>query len=123
MSVHTERAQYIELWNTEIKKRFPNAETTRLPTVFLDVEHGEKDDVKRNLEELQRIVGKMPRFDCKDIKAVKAENDQLKAELENAKLCLEEQEKELAKAKSDLEQEKQKNAPGQRGMPKSEQNS
>ena len=111
-SVHTKRAQNIELWNTEIKKRFPNAETTPLPTVFLDVEHGEKDDVKRNLEELQRIVGKMPRFDCKDIKAVKAENDQLKAELENersehneAKLCLEEQEKELAKAKSDLEQE------------------
>ena len=115
-STNTNREQNIQLWNTEIKKRFPNAKNASLPTVFLDIKDGEEEDLRISMKELQNIVSRLPMFDCKDIKAVQAENDRLKSDLEKEKSehntvrdHLKEKERELANAKRDLEKEKKRN--------------
>ena len=49
-SANTRREKNIQRWNAEIKEKFPNASNASLPTVFLDIEDGEKEDIKKDTE-------------------------------------------------------------------------
>ena len=107
-----------EQWKTAIIERFPSASYAPLPTVFIDVRQDDEDeeddedkadkeaDFRDQLTILQNTVSQMKRYDCKDITAVKLENDQLKAENETFKLELEAEQKrhkeEEAKLRHDL---------------------
>ena len=101
------RERNVEVWRNAIVERFPSAAYSSLATVFIDVRQDDdidedeeeiKVDFKNQLKILHKTVSEMKRFDCKDITAVKVENDQLKAEIDQLK----------ATFKSDLEEEQKK---------------
>jgi len=72
-------------WIQEIRGRFPHAAKAKLKTVFLDVVEPD-ENFERTLESLWEAVAAMPKFECKDMKAVMAEKDKLSSEKETLTL-------------------------------------
>ena len=66
-------------WKKSINNMFPKSASARLETVVLDATKTSHIRFKRNAERLWELVSETPIFECKDLKEVKTENDELRA--------------------------------------------
>ena len=83
-SSHRNAQRQAESWIQEIREKFPNSAESTLRTVFLEVEDQRERSFQRNLEDLWEEISALEEFECKDMQAVLAENDQLEKEKRNA---------------------------------------
>ena len=66
-------------WKKSINNMFPKSTSAQLETVVLDATKTSHIRFKRNAERLWELVSETPIFECKDLKEVKTENDELRA--------------------------------------------
>ena len=79
-AAHANTQKQARRWIEEIRGKFPSSGSSPLKTVFLDIEDQHAESFRHNLQDLWDEVSAMGEFECKDMKAVLAQNDQLEAE-------------------------------------------
>ena len=82
---HRSAQKQAERWIREIREKFPSSKESNLKTVFLEVDDKSEESFQRNLEDLWDEVSAMEEFECNDMEAVLAENDQLQKEKKNCR--------------------------------------
>ena len=76
-AAHSNAQKQARRWIEEIQGKFPSSRASKMKTVFLDVQDQEEDSFHHNLQVLWNNVSAMEQFECKDMQAVLAQNDQL----------------------------------------------
>ena len=82
---HRSAQKQAERWIREIREKFPSSAESNLKTVFLEVDDKAEESFQRNLKDLWDEVSAMEEFECNDMEAVLAENDQLQKEKKNCR--------------------------------------
>ena len=80
-----EEQSRIERWKKRIKEIFPKSANAPLETVVLDARKRDPVWFNENAEKLWKLISAMDSFECKGMKAVKSELEQVKAELARLK--------------------------------------
>ena len=103
-AAHSNTQKQAKRWIQEIRGKFPSSGRSPLKTVFLDIEDQHDESFRHNLQDLWDEISAMEEFECKDMKAVLAQNDQLEAEkrrVEEEKKTVEERLEEKVRQAAD----------------------
>ena len=91
----------IEEWTQDMKNIF-DIKDTQLATVGLDAKKKNHDAFKENLNKFWRLANEMPKFDCKNVKAVKSENEKYKQLEDQYKEVIKQQNYDIKQLKEEL---------------------
>ena len=75
---YTEEEEEEEEWTQEINSSFPDSKKAPLATVVLNTKKKNHEAFKENVKRFWELAFGMERFNCKNVSAVKSENDRYK---------------------------------------------